>query len=337
MREPCLSGITTMNTVSTPRLDTRGIAAFVAIAYGFSWLCALGYVLGFGTDLGKAPIAFRAIAAVSMFGPALATWLTGRFISPLPSLKRDTGLVIGQHPLRFSLLAVLGTPVVVLASFALSALIYPEALDLTGLSGLRAQLAQLPPEALEKIERELGGLRVLLLLLVMQAVVMGPFINGLFAFGEEWGWRGYLLERLRPLGQWRALVLSGAIWGLWHAPFNILGYNYAQHRATGFLLFTVFCVLSGILFGWMRLATGSIWPAVLAHGSVNALAPVIAVLGYADKPMDLLKVGLTGWPGWLVLAALVGVLALTRRLPVRDLPGEQPRDDAPGGAHASQT
>lgn len=323
-----------MSTASPSRLDTRGLTAFLALAYGFSWLCALGYVLAFGTDAATAPTAFKAIAAVAMFGPALATWLTGRWISPLPSLTRDTGLVLGQHRLRFFLLAVLGPPVVVLSSIALSALIYPELLDLAGLSGLRAQLAQLPAEAQAKID-QLGGPRVLLLLGIAQGVVLGPFINGLFAFGEEWGWRGYLLERLRPLGQWRALVLSGAIWGLWHTPFNVLGYNYALHRATGFLFFTVFCVLLGILLGWMRLATGSLWPAVLAHGSINALAPLIAGLGYADRPLDVLKVGISGWPGWLVLAALVGVLVLTRQLPVRSPPGESP--DAPSGAHASQT
>ncbi|MGZ3460412.1 MAG: CPBP family intramembrane glutamic endopeptidase, partial [Archangium sp.] len=223
-----------------------------------------------------------------------------------------------------------GMPAVVLASIALSALVSPHALDFSGLSGLRAQLAHLPPRATEIIEKL--GLHTFLLVEGVQAVVLGPFLNAPFTFGEEWGWRGYLLERLRPLGQWRALVLSGVIWGLWHAPVNLLGYNYAQHRATGFLFFTVFCVLTGILLGWMRLATGSIWPAVLAHGSVNALAPIVFVLGYADTPLDALKVGLTGWPGWLVLAALVGVLAFTRRLPVRP----SAEGSLPEGAPASQ-
>lgn len=317
---------------SSSRLDTRGIAAFAAIAYGFSWLCVLGFVLGFGTEPGKSPGVFKAIAALSMFGPTVATLLVARKVSPLPSLKRDTGLGLGQHRLRFALLAWLGTPVVVLGSLILSALVYPEMLDLGGLSGVRAQLAQLPAEAVAQLGK-VAEPHVFLALQVVQGVVLGPLLNAPIIFGEEWGWRGYLLPRLLPLGQWRALVLGGVIWGLWHAPLILLGYNYPQHPVLGILLFTGVCVLLGILLGWMRLATGSIWSAVLAHGSINALGPLVMVLGHAGTPPDTALVGITGWPGWLVLAALVGVLVLTRQLPVR--PPDETRD-MPGGAHTSQ-
>jgi membrane protease YdiL (CAAX protease family) len=321
-----------MHASTTSRLDTRGIAAFVAIAYGFSWLCVLGFVLGFGTDPGKVPNEFKAFAALSMLGPTVATLLVTRKVSPLPSLKRDTGLGLGQHRLRFFLLAWLGTPVVVLGALLLSALVYPQVMDLTGLSGVRALLAQLPPGSEEKLGM-LAEPRVFLALQVVQGMLLGPLLSAPLIFGEEWGWRGYLLPRLLTLGQWRALLVGGVIWGLWHAPLILLGYNYPQHPVLGILLFTVVCVLLGILLGWMRLATGSIWSAVIAHGSINALGPIVFMLGHASHPPDTALVGLTGWPGWLVLAALVGVLVLTRRLPVR---GTEPTRDVPEDAHASR-
>lgn len=40
--------------------------------------------------------------------------------------------------------------------------------------------------------------------------------------GEEFGWRSYLLEKICPLGRWKALLVSGVIWSLWHAPALIV-------------------------------------------------------------------------------------------------------------------
>ena len=56
-------------------------------------------------------------------------------------------------------------------------------------------------------------------------LVLGLIVNAILAFGEEVGWRGYLLWELAPLGFWRASLLVGAIWGLWHAPIIVEGYT----------------------------------------------------------------------------------------------------------------
>ncbi len=47
-------------------------------------------------------------------------------------------------------------------------------------------------------------------------ILLGPFVNSVVTFGEEWGWRGYLLPKLLPLGERKALLVSGVIWGVWH-------------------------------------------------------------------------------------------------------------------------
>lgn len=40
----------------------------------------------------------------------------------------------------------------------------------------------------------------------------------LMVFGEEYGWRGYLVPKLLPLGEVRASLIVGVIWGVWHFP-----------------------------------------------------------------------------------------------------------------------
>ena len=131
--------------------------------------------------------------------------------------------------------------------------------------------------------------------------------------GEELGWRGFLLPRLLSLGQWKALLISGFIWGIWHAPVIAQGNNYPDHPMLGILLMTVFCVLLGVIIGWMYLNTRSPWVAALAHGSLNA---------WAGLPYLFLKPGfdtvlggtLTSIPGFLAMGLFIGWLVLTKRL-----------------------
>jgi hypothetical protein len=132
------------------------------------------------------------------------------------------------------------------------------------------------------------------------------------AFCEEWGWRGFLLPRLLPLGTWPALVLSGVIWGLWHLP----GY-VGPGRRPGLAPFLVFCVLLGILLGRLRMATGSVWPATVAHAAYNTMVIAFVNVVWSDadqlSPADPWSFGLSGWPGWIVMAAPVALLAVVGR------------------------
>ena len=85
-------------------------------------------------------------------------------------------------------------------------------------------------------------------------------------------------------------------------------------------------MLFGIIVGWLRLATGSVWPAVIAHGSLNGTAGLILLVGDVARPPDTAVAGLAGVVGWVVLAA--GCLVLPRLLPLPDdagaVPGPEP-------------
>ena len=147
------------------------------------------------------------------------------------------------------------------------------------------------------------------------------------AFGEELGWRGFLVPALRPLGTWPALLLSGAIWGVWHAPIILLGYNFGRTDITGVLLMTGGCIAWGILLGWLRLRSASMWPAVFAHGMMNATAALVSLLYAAGTTFDMAFAGPLGVAGWIVCAVVVVVLGLTgqfRRQPeLSSRPGAQ--------------
>ncbi|MGA9520386.1 MAG: type II CAAX endopeptidase family protein [Myxococcaceae bacterium] len=287
----------------------RSLLWFLLIAFGFSWALHLAVYLGPGRE----SLGGTLLVALSMFGPTVATFVVTRWIArPEEGIARATGLVLGTHWKRFWVLALLGTPALIVGALALSVAFGRFEVDLVEFSGMRALLeSKVPAEVMAK----LPPMSVLVALQFAQGIVFGPIFNAPVCFGEEWGWRGWLLPRLEVLGIGRALVLHGVIWGLWHAPIILQGHNYPDQPVLGVLLMTVFCTLLGVLLGWTRLATGSIWPAVIAHGIINGLAGgLVTMVGRAGAHVDNAQVGLLGWPGWVLMAVLIAVLVATGRL-----------------------
>ena len=102
-------------------------------------------------------------------------------------------------------------------------------------------------------------------------------IGSIFAFGEEFGWQGYLQQKLlRKFGlNWRFIIL-GITWGYWHLPVIMMGYNFPNHPVLGaLLLMHISTIFAGIFAGWIYLRSRSIWMPVLAHASANLTAGIL--------------------------------------------------------------
>lgn len=94
-------------------------------------------------------------------------------------------------------------------------------------------------------------------------------------FGEEYGWRFYLQDRILPLfGSYKGVLLIGLIWGLWHLPLSLMGLNFPENLALGNLLYLVWAIAVGIIISYGVLKTGSIWIAVLLHGITDSLVNI---------------------------------------------------------------
>jgi membrane protease YdiL (CAAX protease family) len=146
-------------------------------------------------------------------------------------------------------------------------------------------------------------------------------IASVILFGEEFGWRGYLQFRLFSTRPLLSAVCTGIIWGIWHYPLNLRGYNYPGHRLLGLVVFPVGTVLLSIIFGWLRLRSESIWPACLAHASTNAVGgSMLMLLFYGDPNWILLSY--LGVLAWIPLACLCLWIILTGQLKT---PAEQAR------------
>ena len=113
----------------------------------------------------------------------------------------------------------------------------------------------------------------------MQGFFLAPILNFVTCFGEEWGWRGYLLPKMKDqLPTVPTLIVTGIIWGLWHAPLTIIGHNYGLGYPgfpfAGIGMMCLFCITMGIFLSWVTLKTNSCIPAILGHGAVNGIAAI---------------------------------------------------------------
>jgi len=91
------------------------------------------------------------------------------------------------------------------------------------------------------------------------------------ALGEEIGWRGFLVPELaKQMSFTKVSVLSGIIWAAWHAPLLLFAdYNAGTNRWYAMTCFAVMIVSSSFIFAWLRLKSGSLWPAAVLHASHN--------------------------------------------------------------------
>lgn len=140
-------------------------------------------------------------------------------------------------------------------------------------------------------------------------------VTMLFCFGEEIGWRGYLLPKLMTLGHRNALLLSGLMQAIWHLPFILFTSFYHGGGNTWIIvpLFLSTLTIAGILFGYLRIATKSTWPAVIAHAVFNVYWVTFGLLSIATSPLAFEY--LAGESGVLTLAAVaLSAWVLIRRM-----------------------
>ena len=156
---------------------------------------------------------------------------------------------------------------------------------------------------------------ILTLVTIISGLCAGVSINAVFAFGEEYGWRNYLVSALKEKKFICASVFIGIVWGIWHFPLILLGHNYPQHSVAGVFMMVVFCVLASFIETYFVLKTKSVFPAAIFHGTINAVAGLNITLVKGGN--DLLN-GLTGLSGFIVMTIVVAIIYVFDKYVLKD-------------------
>lgn len=282
--------------------DSRRIRIFLLIEFllvGFISIPLFALKAESGSGL------VMAASVVFMWLPALATFLTRKItndkselpLKPLIKKNRKMYVVSAYIP---SIAIVLGTSLY----FAL----FPMHLDLSftylgDLIAAHGQQIQLPMLSISS-----------LLLIGAGLVLLAPlvFINHILAFGEEVGWRGYLLPLLcRKFGVTRGIIIDSVLWGAVHAPLVAFGVNYVGDYPgapwSGMLMMIVFATSVGVFLSWLTIKTKSIIPACISHGVINALreAPLFICVSNYNALLGPKSSGVIGMSGFLVIGIVL--------------------------------
>ena len=266
----------------------KNVKLYIAIAFGLIWATGLAFYLS-ETNVASFAGATQLWASLCMFIPLVATLICQK--SSKEPLFRNVG--ISWKVNRWWFLGWLTFPVIALLTLLFTHWI----------SGIdtHSEIMQALGETLPF--GPVGATAITLL----SGMLAGATINGLFAFGEEVGWRGYLLKQFEGRSFLGTAVVIGIIWGLWHAPLILMGHNYPQHAQWGVLMMVVMCIPMSFIIQYFRVKSGSVIVAAIMHGTCNGVAGLTMVFLSLDRYNDLID-GAAGLAG--ILALLVVALCI---------------------------
>ncbi|PKM62122.1 MAG: CPBP family intramembrane metalloprotease domain-containing protein [Firmicutes bacterium HGW-Firmicutes-4] len=276
----------------------KRIGIFLGITFSLTWILAFGLMANGG--LGN-PYAILVLSAV-MLMPALAVVAT-RLITK--EGFKDFGLKphLKGH-VRYYLAAWFGPALLIALGGLIYFLVFPDQFDPT-----MSQMAGI--YAAQGVDLPEGSLFTIFLTQLLLGIFLAPLLNIITTSGEEIGWRGYLLPKLMEMYSPRvSIVISGIIWGLWHAPIIAMGHNYGTGYPTapwgGILAMVFFCLVIGSFFSLLVIRTKSFLPAAIAHGSLNGFAAMSIwfTLGTPSPFIGPLPTGIIGGIGLIVVGIL---------------------------------
>jgi membrane protease YdiL (CAAX protease family) len=280
--------------------DRKRIFIFVAVTFGLTWAGYLAVFLGsrqsgsFG-DLGAGRL-------VLMFAPMIAA-IAARLITregwANTFLRPDLGCGRWRYYLAAWFLPLAATLVGAAAYY----LLFPGNFD-PSMASFR-----------ELTGATTGGATEFFLTRLFITMVTPVTTALIVCFGEEFGWRAYLLPKLMALGPRKAALLVGVLHGAWHWPSIWMGSDYGLGYwgapVVGPLLFVVLACLSSAIYAWLTLRSGSVWPAVIYHGAFNN-SNQLAWIFFGGELTTLLGPGAQGVIGMLGYAVLAAVILLSR-------------------------
>jgi membrane protease YdiL (CAAX protease family) len=278
----------------------KGVIWFLVICFGLAWA---SWEIAIASGISVLSWQFQLYALPGAFAPAIAAIVVRKWITR--EGFGDAGL--GLHAARW--------PIYLFAWLLPLAVVAVIVVEAVALGVARPDFTLMQAMATGDAGHSLTALRNPGLWVVPQLMAMAILMTPVL-WGEEFGWRGYLQARIfagRPV---LAALATGLIWGVWHYPVTLRGYDFPGHPIVGSLLLTACAVPLAYIFGWIRARSGSIWAPSLAHAATNSIGGLtILWLAGAKNLIMISYVGVLAIPPLLLVCSCL--FRADRRSPFR--------------------
>ena len=280
-----------------------------------SWVYAAVMIFGVGIkNPADNPMMYTIFASSYMLMPLICAVGTRLATSRNMGMQQATSVrQLLRFKIKFSWLVAWILPVVIVLLTIFVNSLLPNCEFNTDMSAL------IPADQVPEEQKEMLNMMMTPAFMIVTTIISGLFagatINALFAFGEEYGWRNYLVDALREKKFVFASIFIGVVWGLWHFPLILLGHNYPQHNVIGVFMMVIFCVLLSSIETYFVLKAKSVYPAAIFHGTINAVAGLNVILIKGGN--DLIN-GAAGLSGFIVMAITIFVIYLFDKYVCKD-------------------
>lgn len=273
---------------------------FLILTFGISYLLAGLFYLSDTSYNSAYGIIF---AVVYMFVPAISTLLVEKLINKADIIEP---LYIRFKVNKWFIISWLLPPVLAFLSFAIS-LLLPNISYSADMEGMFTRFSSMmTPEQLAQMQSSVDDLPVHpVWITLVQGLFAGVTINAIAGFGEELGWRGFLVKQFEGKRFITASLWIGFIWGIWHAPLILMGHNYPEHPISGIFMMILWCILLSPVFLYILLKSKSVIAASIMHGSLNGTAGIAILMVVGGNDLTASVTGLSGFLALLIILSLI--------------------------------
>jgi uncharacterized protein len=262
------------------------MSSFKFVAGNFIWVSFVGLVMFLSKNSPLTENGQLLVSALYMVSPLVFTLVFERF--KWRKIVEKYGLSFSRWKLNPTILWAVSFYIIFTVLYLGLTFGLGNYLKIPGIGHIMLDYQEFLQFSGEKSVPFTNNISLLYLISFFNSIFVGLTVNALFAFGEELGWRGYLWHQLTEVDRierTKSKLILGVIWGLWHAPLILQGYNFPGQPIAGIGYMLISTIPLTFILTDAVSKYHTVIVAALVHGLINATQYLSVVVPDAQAPL----------------------------------------------------